>query len=134
MGKAVLQYSHCTCNTARARRSKRRRGALRACRQTLGGLGAGRWVDWALGGLSAGRRRARQASGSRRRRAGRAAGACGALGRQGRAGHVAWALGARPVRTWACQQGQLGARAPGLVFRPGFRLGDVFESPFEPGS
>ena len=42
-------------------------------------------------------------------------------------------LGA-PVRTWACQLGQLGARAPGLVFRPGFQLGDVFESPFELGS
>ena len=36
--------------------------------------------------------------------------------------------------TWACQMGQLGVRAPGLVFRPGFRLSDVFESPFEPDS
>ena len=42
-------------------------------------------------------------------------------------------LGA-PVRTWVCQFSQLGARAPGLVFRLGFRLGDVFESPFGPGS
>ena len=42
-------------------------------------------------------------------------------------------LGA-PVRTYACQLGQLGARVSGLVFRSGFRLGDIFESPFGPGS
>ena len=39
-----------------------------------------------------------------------------------------------PVRTWACLLGQLGARASGLAFRIGFRLGDIFESPFGPGS
>ena len=50
------------------------------------------------------------------------------------AGRAAGCTGARPVHTWTCQLSQLGARAPGLVFRPGFRLGDVFESPFEPGS
>ena len=32
------------------------------------------------------------------------------------------------------QLGQLVARAPSLVFRPGFRLGTVSESPFGPGS
>ena len=41
-----------------------------------------------------------------------------ALGRGARGGR----LGA-PVRTWACQLGQLGARAPGLVFQPGFSTG-----------
>ena len=40
-------------------------------------------------------------------------------------------LGA-PVRTWACLLGQLGA--PAWFFRTGFRLGDIFESPFGPGS
>ena len=39
-----------------------------------------------------------------------------------------------PVRTWACLLGQLGACASGLVFRIGFRLCDIFESPFGPGS
>ena len=41
------------------------------------------------------------------------------------------------ARTWAClgdQLGQLGAYAPDSVFRPGFRLSTVFESPFGPGS
>ena len=42
-------------------------------------------------------------------------------------------LGA-PVRTWACLLGLLGARASGLVSRTGFRLGDIFESPFGLGS
>ena len=88
-------------------------GARRSERWGAQGVKAagGRWV---LGGLAAGRRLALQASGSRRRcaeGAGRAAaGAAGARGarqqaRQGRARRAAWALGARPVRTWACQPG-----------------------------
>ena len=48
---------------------------------------------------------------------------------------------ARRARSWARQcaprnacWAQLGARASDLVFRTGFRLGDIFESPFGPGS
>ena len=53
--------------------------------------------------------------------------------RQCAPGHASAHLGA-PVHTWACLLGQLGARASGLVFRTGFRLGDISESPFGPGS
>ena len=38
------------------------------------------------------------------------------------------------ARAWACLLGLLGACASGLVFRTGFRLSDIFESPFGPGS
>ena len=55
-------------------------------------------------------------------------------GRAGVGGAQQGPAGRPAGRSWACQLGQLGARAPSLVFRPGFQLGDVFESPFEPGS
>ena len=99
---------------ARSRRRRHWRGARRAC----GRRGA------AARGTRA------EACEARAERSGRAgAGGAQTRGRGARGGR----LGA-PVLTWACQLGQLGARAPSLVFRPGFRLGDVFESPFEPGS
>ena len=99
---------------------------------------------WALGWAwqqALGRWRATRARSRRRRhwrgalgagRAGRAAGR--ARSARGAGGGVRGGRLGAPVRTWACQLGQLGARAPGLVFRPGFRLSDFFESPFEPGS
>ena len=116
------------------------RGAL-AC--GMGSQQAQAALAWGVGraGRAAGGARQRAGRGSARGAAARGArqraDLCEArVERSGRAG-ARGAQGGRlgvPVRTWACQLGQLGARAPGLVFRPGFRLGDVFESPFEPGS
>ena len=97
----------------------------------VGGTGVGRWARRACGRQGAAARGAlAEACEVRAERSGRA-GTRGtqALGRGARGGRLG-----SPVRTWACQLGQLGARAPDLVFRPGFRLGDVFELPFELGS
>ena len=93
-------------------------------------LGVGQIGRWALGVLGAGRRRARQASGSRRRRAGRAAaGAAGARGVCGLGAGCA-ACAHRLGASWA----SFGARAPGLVFNLVFRLGIFHESLNEPCS
>ena len=105
MGRAVLQYSHCTCDTVRARRSRRRRGAHKACRQQEGAGRTRRWAQArAVGerqqaqGLGAhGSRRGRGARGGGRVAAG-AAGARGALGARQQGGRGA--RGVRPGR-WA---------------------------------
>ena len=58
MGRAVLQYSHCTCDTARAQ------GVQAA---------GGPWADWALGAKRTGRRRRRAPKQARQGLTGRAA-------------------------------------------------------------
>ena len=95
-------------------------------RAGVGNAGRGRRAGGRAGALQgAGRAGGRRAGG--RRAGGRHSSVWGPRGRGTTAGmgRTAWALGARPVRTWACQ---LGARALGLVFRTGFRLGIFLES------
>ena len=120
----------------------RARGALRHCRlaPTIRQPVRSRYGH---GGL-------RHARGKARRGAGQGACGTGRRGARGALRHDGWGydtaggLGhdmARPahdtagsVRAWACLLGLLGACAFGLVFQTGFRLGDIFESPFGPSS
>ena len=117
---------------AQARRGRARGDGLRQGHAAgAGGTGVGRWARRACSRRGAAGRRAREETCEACAKRSGQAGVGGAQGR-GRGARGGW-LGPL-VRNWACQLGQLGARAPGLVFRPSFRLGDVFESPFEPGS
>ena len=144
--RGVLQYtgSYCRLQEAKLCRNtklycdiKARRAGGRAGRtagvQAARRAGAG-WhgVGGARAGragsrraLCAGARGPRQAAAARgvrvRQGAGRAGGRTGS--RQGAQPRGRGAQGGRlgaPVRTWVCQLGQLGARAPGLVFNPVF--------------
>ena len=117
MGSAVLQYSLCSSDTARRRWAGRANAGLgtralgRACRRWAGvqaGAGHGRTCG----------ARSRQACRARGRQGGRRAGRMRGNRRMGRAA-CANRLG---------QLGQLGARAPGLVFNLVFRLGIFPES------
>ena len=128
-GALVCGISSSGRERARGRGRTRRQQARRGAR-TAGGSARG-LTCWRAAGRAGGRRAGERVAGTqargrqaRKRSGGRHAGARGAHGRGAAAGagRTVWALG------------QLGARAPGLVFQPGFRLGDVFESPFEPGS
>ena len=137
---------------ARAHAHDTARGALRhgagPCDTTGGhghdtiGLALGRWAQ------APGRERA-CGCGRSARRARHSAQGRAAVGLRYGAGaprhnslRLQYGRAARPryghcARTWAClgaQLGQLGAYAPDSIFRPGFRLSTVFESPVGPGS
>ena len=121
-----------------------------------GRAGAGRWGETCARGALRHGRIACDTRGARRagawgkalaaRQAGARAGRCdtavGAAIRQGasattRPGLPTIRSGVRApgrARAWECLLGPLGACASCLVFRIGFRLGDIFESPFGPGS
>ena len=86
MGRAVLQYNHCTCDTSRARRSRRRRGARRACRQQVGAGRTGRWTQARAAGEGQ-QAKVRGARGARDRGAwGAGLAAAGAAGVRGASG------------------------------------------------
>ena len=122
-------------------------GVRLGARGVQAGAGRGRWST--AGGAGARQARKEFAGGRVRRRRQRARGAQATAGARGAtSGARGAAAGARQQAQStlgtgpgpaACahrlgQLGQLVAGAPGLVFRPGFRLGIVSESPFRPRS